>query len=226
MLTRQALLDGSFRKNAEKAVAAAKAVMQIRPEEESKRLFDGFFSARPKDDIWVFGYGSLMWNPAIEFERRALATLGGWRRSFCIRDIAGRGSPDFPGLSLSLEPGDSTNGLAFKLPKQDPKLELSLVWMREMLSDSYDAIWADVTVDGEKVNAAVFVANPMSERYVSGLSPSNAAAMIVKARGPFGTSMDYLSNAVKEVQTLGLWDSYLEETYRLAQDLVSKPSSL
>lgn len=222
LITRQSLLDGTFRMRAEKAIATAKVPMNIRSEEESRRLFNDFFDKRPQDEVWVFGYGSLMWNPAIDFEQCVPATLMGWRRSFCMRDVAGRGTPLWPALYLSLEPGDRTSGLAFKLPKQDPKLELSLVWTREMFSDSYDAVWADVAVNDDKVTAAVFVTNPMCERYIGGLSAFEAAAMISRASGPLGTSMDYLSNTVREVQALGLSDGYLAETYRFAQQLLSE----
>jgi hypothetical protein len=74
---------------------------------------------RPSDgDVWVFAYGSLMWNPISEFDCRRIATLHGWHRSFCIRLIAGRGTPEQPGRMLALEPGGSTQGVALRLSSE------------------------------------------------------------------------------------------------------------
>jgi glutathione-specific gamma-glutamylcyclotransferase len=74
--------------------------------------------SRPADgEIWLFGYGSLIWNPLFEYDAREVATLHGWHRSFCLRAIAGRGSPDAPGRMLSLEPGGFTRGVALRLPE-------------------------------------------------------------------------------------------------------------
>src|ERR1700761_7484218 len=73
-------------------------------------------SRRPeRGDLWVFAYGSLMWNPISEYDSRVIATLDDWHRSFCIRLVAGRGSPEKPGRMLSLEPGGTTEGVALRM---------------------------------------------------------------------------------------------------------------
>ena len=84
----------------------------------------------PSDDIWVFGYGSLIWNPAFHFVERRLGTIHGWHRRFCLWTTLGRGSPDCPGLMLGLDRGGSCRGIVLRIAPEDVEVELDVLWRR------------------------------------------------------------------------------------------------
>ena len=88
-------------------------------------------------DLWVFGYGSLIYNPIIDFSQRVIASVYGYHRRFCLWTKIGRGSPSYPGLVLSLDRGGSCKGLAFRLNPQNAIAELDLLWRREMITLAY-----------------------------------------------------------------------------------------
>ena len=88
-------------------------------------------------DLWVFGYGSLIYNPIIEHSQRAIASIYGYHRRLCLWTEIGRGSPDCPGLVLSLDRGGSCKGVAFRLSPKNAIDELDLLWRREMMTMAY-----------------------------------------------------------------------------------------
>ncbi|HKH66163.1 MAG TPA: gamma-glutamylcyclotransferase, partial [Reyranella sp.] len=113
---------------------------------------------RPGEEVWVFAYGSLMWNPAIEFAEQQPCRVDGWRRSFCFWMPMGRGTPELPGLMLALEQGGACEGIAYRLAAQQVESELGLLWNREMLAGIYQPAWIPTTLrDGRTVTAITFV---------------------------------------------------------------------
>ncbi|HKC51397.1 MAG TPA: gamma-glutamylcyclotransferase, partial [Myxococcota bacterium] len=110
-------------------------------------------------DVWVFGYGSLMWNPAFHHVERLPARLAGWHRSFCLLNTFGRGSPESPGLTLALEPGGSCLGVALRIAASEVRGELTVLWNREMLSGSYLPRWVRLGGSAGPIAAVTFVAN-------------------------------------------------------------------
>ncbi len=92
---------------------------------------------QPGEEVWVFAYGSLMWNPLIEFAEQQPCRVDGWRRSFCFWMPMGRGTPELPGLMLALEQGGACEGIAYRLAPQQVESELGLLWNREMLAGIY-----------------------------------------------------------------------------------------
>lgn len=94
--------------------------------------------------VWVFGYGSLMWNPAFHFADRVPGTIHGWHRSFCLSAPVGRGSVDQPGLMLALDRGGSCRGFAFRIEPQKVQSETRILWRREMISGGYVPRWVSV----------------------------------------------------------------------------------
>jgi cation transport protein ChaC len=166
---------------------------------------------RPSDDIWVFGYGSLIWNPAFHFERSAHALLYGYHRAFCLWTPLGRGSPDNPGLILGLERGGSCHGMAFKLHKDQIEEELDVVWAREMPTGSYKPTWVKLRSGNETVDAIAFVIQRDQPRYACKIPIEKVAQSIATAEGPLGTCADYLFNTVEALDKMNVPDRYLHQ---------------
>ena len=117
-------------------------------------------SILPKgQDVWLFGYGSLMWNPIIHYVERRPGHIFGFHRSYCLRTSVGRGTPEQPGLTLGLERGGSCRGLLFRISGKIAEDELDFVWNREMISRAYmPRLMNAYTKDGT-VRAITFVIN-------------------------------------------------------------------
>jgi len=162
-------------------------------------------------DIWIFGYGSLIWNPLLNFNRRHWAFLHGWHRSFCLRMIAGRGCIQMPGRMLALEPGGTTLGVAFRLSKATAEEELRLVWAREMQTGVYRPIWSSVMLeDGREAMAIAFVADPTHPLYEKDPTVSAVAPLIIAASGSLGTNADYVFNLQAALARSGRRDDYVD----------------
>jgi len=164
---------------------------------------------RPSDDIWVFGYGSLIWNPAFHFERSAHALLYGYHRAFCLWTPLGRGSPENPGLILGLERGGSCHGMAFKLHEDQIEEELDVVWAREMPTGSYEPTWVRLHSGGETLHAIAFVIKRDQPRYACKIPIETVAKSIATAEGPLGTCSEYLFRTVEALDKMNVPDRYL-----------------
>ena len=161
--------------------------------------------------IWLFAYGSLMWNPALCFDARRVATLLGWHRAFCLRMEIGRGSPATPGRMLALQPGGHTEGVALRLCAHSLEDELQLVWTREMVLGSYRPIWTSVTFDdGSAAQAIAFVADESRAQFEADSSVDTVAPLIASAAGAFGTNIDYLMKLQHALHACDLRDPYVD----------------
>ena len=187
----------------------------IRSDEEIEASLDEALAGhRPGEDVWVFGYGSLMWNPAFLFEEQRLGSVRGWHRRFCLNLTRGRGTPECPGLMLALDRGGACRGMAFRIAAEKVRDELLLVWRREMLVGSYLARWVTVATEAGPVRAVTFVVNTKHARYVGRLSESEAAIRIARASGELGTCLDYFDRTVAALHAFGLRDVALERIGR------------
>jgi cation transport protein ChaC len=174
----------------------------------------------PGDDFWVFGYGSLMWNPAVHVSESLPARIDGFSRSFCMRLMYGRGMPDNPGLMLCLVAGGSCMGIAHRIAAEHVESESRILWMREMLSGAYVPTWVDLDLPSRRVRGVTFVMNTGHPRYLPGLSVEEKAARIAKAEGHLGTNRDYLFRTVAALTGAGTSDPYLDEIHRRVRELV------
>lgn len=164
----------------------------------------------PREPIWVFGYGSLMWNPVLDYREVQPAQLDGWQRAFCIRLIAGRGTGCTPGRMLALKAGGQTRGLVFRLNETTRATELELLWKREMITGCYCPRWQKVTLDnGREITALVFTINTEHPLYEPDDSPAIIAPLIAAARGPLGTNARYLYELVNSLAAIGAPDEKL-----------------
>jgi cation transport protein ChaC len=167
---------------------------------------------RPRGAVWIFAYGSLMWNPQLELTEVRRGRLEGWHRSFCLRAIAGRGSLAAPGRMLSLEPGGETLGLALCLDQRSLYEELGLVWTREMPTGAYVPTWCPVSlVDGRVVHTITFVANSSHPLHGRDASVGAVAPLIAAASGPLGSNADYVMLLERSLADEGMEDAYVRE---------------
>jgi len=206
-ITREGLRDGS-----ELAVARARALphVPIRSDEEIAASLQATLAERgEKSDVWVFGYGSLIWNPTIEYAETRPALLPGWHRRFCLSSN-GRGSPERPGVMLALDSGGNCWGAAFRLEEHQVEEELFILWRREMLSGSYHARWLTAEIEGASVPVLAFVANRNHPSFTDELDEEEIAERIAFARGPLGSCLEYLRNTMAGLDALGLQDDGLE----------------
>ncbi len=171
----------------------------------------------PKGDLWIFAYGSLIWNPAIHVAEERLARLRGYHRRFCLWTSLGRGSPERPGLILGLEPGGSCAGVALRVERTVAESEFEILFRREMVSGSYAPRWVPGALDGARrsVPMLVFVMNRGHPRYSGRLTDARIAKSIATAEGPLGACCDYLDQTVAALADRGIRDSMLNRMQRL-----------
>ena len=162
-------------------------------------------------DFWVFGYGSLIYNPIIEHSHRAIASIYGYHRRFCLWTKIGRGSPDCPGLVLSLDRGGSCKGVAFRLNPQNAIAELDLLWRREMMTMAYRPRLISLHTDIGLKRGLAFVANPARPAYAQPMPFEATVEVVAHAAGFNGPCRDYLYDTVKGMQACGIRDRQLEK---------------
>lgn len=164
-------------------------------------------------DLWVFGYGSLMWRPGFEWVERRMARLEGWRRSFCLRSIHYRGTPEAPGLVLGLDAGPDAacDGVAYRVPDDARAATLAYLRERELVSYAYHERTAPVRLDGgAQAEALIYVVDRDHAQYAGVLSAREQAAIIARSVGPMGPNRDYLRQTVEHLAALGVRDPELE----------------
>ena len=169
-------------------------------------------AAKPKGaGWWVFGYGSLLWNPIFPVKETQPALVRGLHRRFCLYSRASRGTAEQPGLVLGLERGGAVRGLAYRLPAPVAIDELHLLWRREMVAGGYEPRWVPVQMDGDRVaHALTFVVRRDHPQYAGHLSLDEQVRVLGCACGAFGSSRQYLDDARTALAAHGVVDRYLE----------------
>ncbi len=176
---------------------------------------------RPKDeDVWLFAYGSLIWNPTIEFLEKRPGVLNGYHRSFCLKTLMGRGTPENPGLTLALEPGGECCGILFRVGAKTREQELKIVWGREMLSGAYMPQWVDVETDHGTVRAIAFTMNHEYHNYTGPLPEDEIVETMATAHGPLGGCWEYLFQTCDHLADNDLYDEHL---MRLKEKTLAHP---
>jgi cation transport protein ChaC len=179
--------------------------------EELSASLTATLAAKPKGaGWWVFGYGSLVWNPLFPVAETQPGTVRGFHRRFCLRSMASRGTPDEPGLVLGLERGGSCRGLVFRLPAPLAVDELHLLWRREMVVGSYVPRWVKVEVEGSERCALTFIVKRSHPHYTGKLDVDEQVRILGCACGAFGSSRDYLNHTRAALAAHGIVDGYLE----------------
>ncbi len=163
----------------------------------------------PGEDLWVFAYGSLIWNPAFHYQERQVGKIYGWHRQFCHWTPLGRGTPENPGLVLGLDRGGSCRGVVYRIAAADIAAELLLLWRREMIVGSYLPRWVKVFTGSHCLPALTFVINPTHDCYAGKLPLTTAAYHIATAHGQIGPCAEYLFQTVAGLTAAGIHDRAL-----------------
>jgi cation transport protein ChaC len=164
---------------------------------------------RPASDLWVFGYGSLMWRPAFDFAEQAPAALIGAHRSLCIYSFHHRGTEESPGLVLGLDEGGACRGAAFRVAPENADFTLAYLREREQITDVYvEAIKPISLLDGSgrELEAICFIVDKSHPQYAGRLPLETQARLVRIAVGRSGTNIDYVLNTVRHLEEAGIHD--------------------
>ena len=163
--------------------------------------------------LWVFGYGSLLWNPGFEPAEQVRAVLHDYHRSFCMLSIHHRGTEEDPGLVLALDPDDAhvCRGIAFRVPDAEADATLTALRERELISSAYVERHVPLDLDdGRRVDAVAYIVDTAHEQYRASLSLEDQANIIAHAHGGRGPNSEYLWNTSSHLDELGIEDADLQ----------------
>lgn len=197
----------------------------------------------PRHELWVFGYGSLMWSPDFPLASSSPALLRGYHRALCIYSHRYRGTPAKPGLVMGLRRGGACWGMAFHVRSRDARGALTALWQREMRNKVYVPRFVPVTLrgpdelapgklrrsgrpqtPGRRIRALAFIADPAHRQYTCELSLEQTAELVAQGRGERGRNIEYLAQTVAHMDVLGVRDLQLRRTLELALVLRARRS--
>lgn len=173
------------------------------------------------EDLWVFAYGSLMWDPAFRFAEVRTAVLKGYRRSFCMKSVLGRGTPERPGLMAGLDTGGECKGLVLRVERDFVDEETKIIWRREMLLHAYVPKFVAVDTPLGLLNALAFVVDRTADGYLPGMSMEEAAHFMATGAGVFGSSLAYLESLAENFEALDIQDDALFRLRDLARQIAA-----
>ena len=174
--------------------------------------------AQHKGDLHVFAYGSLMWDPALDFceVRRAFAPRH-QRRFMLVDNRGGRGTRDAPGLMAALDHGKGCDGLAFRITAEKVDAETEILFRREAIAPGYLARFIPVVIDGENVSALTFLADHQQAHMQPNITRQQQIRYAATGQGTLGTSLEYLQNTVEQLSRLGISDKDASDLLAAAQ---------
>lgn len=190
-------------------------------DDERRASLAALMAERPDGDVWIFAYGSLIWNPVFKSVEQRAARIDGWRRSFCFTTLSGRGSPESPGLVLGLDQGGSCSGVALRIAEDTLLSELELIWRREMATPSYVPRWMPL-YDENNVpfgHGIAFTMDPLGPFYAGNLSHEEVVRRLAFASGRIGSSSEYLFRTHDGLKALGIVDGFLEQLVSEVREL-------
>jgi cation transport protein ChaC len=162
-------------------------------------------------DLWLFGYGSLIWNPGLPTVEAMRSRVHGYHRGLYLWSRVNRGTPEQPGLVLALDRGGSCSGIAYRLAAEGAMPHLEALWRREMPMGSYRPAWLPcVLADGRRVDALAFVMRRDVPTYTGKLSDQIVTSVFDCACGRYGTTLDYVRRTVDALRKSGMPDRALE----------------
>ncbi|RDI15386.1 gamma-glutamylcyclotransferase [Comamonas sp. AG1104] len=178
------------------------------------------------EDLWIFGYGSLIWRPEFDFSERRSAHVHGWHRALKMWSTINRGTPQVPGLVFGMLSGGSCQGMAFRIPRNQGDTVMRKLWLREMPNAVYDPRWLPCRTPHGAVKALAFTLSRQSPHHTGELAPDEYRRIFSEAQGIYGTTLDYAQATFDELQRLGIDDKALKRLLAYADFQQAKCSAL
>jgi cation transport protein ChaC len=174
-----------------------------------------------KGDLWVFGYGSLIWRPGFEFIERVPARLIGEHRALCVYSFVHRGTPEKPGLVLGLDRGGACRGVAFRVAERNRAATIAYLRAREQVTSVYREVTRSVWLENEarqRVSALVYVVDRGHVQYAGRLSLAEQLRHVLQGHGQSGGNRDYVLTTVKAIEAEGFRDNQLHQLALMLHD--------
>jgi cation transport protein ChaC len=186
------------------------------PEDFSKIADDVLMEYSP-DELWLFAYGSLIWNPDFDHSVAETAVANGWHRAFCLKLTRWRGTRELPALMLALDKGRSCTGVAYRLSGGDHKAQIIRLLEREIDANPPTNVprWIDISTDSSQIRAITFIADSKGPAYAGKLTPDETAWVLARAAGHWGSCAQYLYNTVAKLESEGIHDTDLNTIQQL-----------
>jgi glutathione-specific gamma-glutamylcyclotransferase len=175
----------------------------------------------PKGDLWVFGYGSLMWRPGFDFVEQVPARLIGEHRALCVYSFVHRGTPEKPGLVLGLDCGGACRGVAFRVPEEKREATIAYLRAREQVTSVYREVMRSVWLENDakqRVSALVYVVDRGHVQYAGRLSLHEQLSHVRQGHGQSGANRDYVTATVKAIEAQGFRDAQLHRLAMMLHD--------
>ncbi|WP_024506005.1 gamma-glutamylcyclotransferase [Bradyrhizobium sp. ARR65] len=167
-----------------------------------------------KGDLWVFGYGSLMWRPGFDYLERVPARLIGEHRALCVYSFVHRGTPEKPGLVLGLDRGGACRGIAFRVAANRRAETIAYLRAREQVTSVYREVTRSVWLEDDarqRVSALVYVVDRGHVQYAGRLTPAEQLRHVLQGHGQSGNNRDYVLSTVKAIEAEGFRDGPLHQ---------------
>ncbi|MFT4242580.1 MAG: gamma-glutamylcyclotransferase [Acidovorax sp.] len=171
-----------------------------------------------EQDLWVFGYASLIWRPDFDFAERRAATVHGWHRALKMWSRVNRGTPECPGLVFGMLSGGSCRGMVFRILQPQARQVLVALWQREMPTAVYDPRWLCCHTPQGPVRALAFTLSRKSPSHTGTLADGEYRRIFAQARGRYGSTRDYAQATYDELQRLGIHDRALARLIALTRN--------
>lgn len=169
-------------------------------------------------DLWIFGYGSLIWRPGFEFAEQRRAKVHGWHRALKMWSRINRGTALRPGLVFALLSGGSCQGMVFRVPKEQGEAVLRQLWPREMSLATYDPRWLVCQTSHGPVRALAFTLSRKSPSHTGLLTEAEYRRIFAESSGIYGTTLDYAHRTHEELRRHEIRDRALERLLNLMRD--------
>ncbi|MER9391638.1 MULTISPECIES: gamma-glutamylcyclotransferase [unclassified Mesorhizobium] len=178
---------------------------------------------RDSEPLWLFGYGSLIWKPEIDYVEDRVALARGWHRSFCMNMTRWRGTKDSPGLMMALDRGGQCKGVAFRLTDNNRREQLGRLFRREVTlkPTSYRPRMLKLASEAGPLRALAFVINRNGLTYSGPLDEGKVVERLATSCGHWGSGADYLYNTVKNLEERGIHDRHLWRLQRLVAERIT-----
>lgn len=164
---------------------------------------------RENQDVWVFGYGSLIWKPEFDFIEQRSALLPGHHRALCLWSRINRGTPECPGLVFGLEAGGECHGMAFRVAAEAVGQIFETLWRREMSTGAYQPSWIDCQTPQGSVKALAFVIDRNGPAYVPEPAEDALIEIVLRASGIYGSCLEYVAQTSDALEAAGIHDARL-----------------